>query len=71
MKIQIDIKNNISPTVALEAVRQVIAQGKISEGEKGKMKALAYALSLAKNCGEENAFDLRTLYEQLKKLRKK
>ena len=37
MKIQIDIKNNISPTVALKAVRQVIAQGKISEGEKGKM----------------------------------
>ena len=34
-----------------------------------EMKALADALSLAKNCGEENAFDLRTLYEQLKKLR--
>ena len=34
-----------------------------------EMKALAGALSLAKNCGEESAFDLRTLYEQLKKLR--
>lgn len=34
-----------------------------------QMKALADALSLANNCGEENAFDLRTLYEQLKKLR--
>ena len=34
-----------------------------------QMKALADALSLAKNCGEESAFDLRTLYEQLKKLR--
>lgn len=34
-----------------------------------QMEALANALSLAKNCGEENAFDLRTLYEQLKKLR--
>ena len=34
-----------------------------------QMKALANALSLAKNCGEESAFDLRTLYEQLKKLR--
>lgn len=33
-----------------------------------QMKALADALSLAKNCGEESAFDLRTLYEQLKKL---
>ena len=34
-----------------------------------QMKALADALSLANNCGEEMAFDLRTLYEQLKKLR--
>ncbi len=33
-----------------------------------QMKALDDALSLAKNCGEEGAFDLRTLYEQLKKL---
>ena len=33
-----------------------------------QMKALAEALSLAKNCGEESAFDLRTLYEQLKNL---
>ena len=34
-----------------------------------QMKALAGALSLAKNCGEERAFDLRTLHEQLEKLR--
>lgn len=33
-----------------------------------QMKALANALSLAKNCGEESSFDLRTLYEQLKAL---
>lgn len=33
-----------------------------------QMEALANALSLAKNCGEESAFDLRTLHEQLKKL---
>jgi hypothetical protein len=33
-----------------------------------QMKALAWALSLAKNCGEECAFDLRTLQEQLKNL---
>jgi hypothetical protein len=33
-----------------------------------QMDALADALSLAKSCGEERAFDLRTLYEQLKKL---
>ena len=34
-----------------------------------QMEALANALSLAKNCGEESTFDLRTLYEQLKKLK--
>lgn len=34
-----------------------------------QMEALANALSLAKNCGEERAFDLRTLYEQLKELK--
>lgn len=33
-----------------------------------QMKALEWALSLAKNCGEESAFDLRTLQEDLKKL---
>ena len=36
---------------------------------KEQVEALAWALSLAKNCGEECAFDLRTLYEQLKKLK--
>ena len=34
-----------------------------------QMEALADALSLAKNCGEERAFDLRTLYEQLQKIK--
>ncbi len=34
-----------------------------------QMNALANALSLAKNCGEESSFDLHTLYEQLKKLK--
>lgn len=34
-----------------------------------QMDALYNALSLANNCGEESAFDLRTLHEQLKKLR--
>lgn len=33
-----------------------------------QMKALEWALSLAKNCGEECAFDIRTLHEQLEKL---
>ena len=36
-----------------------------------QMEALAWALSLAKNCGEECAFDLRTLQEELTKLREK
>lgn len=35
-KIYIDIRGNISPNVALEAVRQVVANGKVSTGEKGK-----------------------------------
>ena len=34
-----------------------------------QMEALANALSLAKSCGEESSYDLRTLYEQLKKLK--
>ena len=34
-----------------------------------QMEALAWALRLAKNYGEEFAFDLRTLQEELKKLR--
>ena len=35
-----------------------------------QMKAVEEALSLAKNCGEEYSFDLRTLLEQLKALQK-
>lgn len=34
-----------------------------------QMNALDNALSLVKNCGEDYSFDLRTLYEQLKKLK--
>lgn len=34
-----------------------------------QMKALDWALSLAKNCGEECSLDLRTLQDQLKKLK--
>ena len=37
MKIEIDIRDDISPTLALECVRHVIASGKISKGENGKM----------------------------------
>lgn len=34
MKIHIDIRNSISPTIALECVKQVIARGKVSDGGK-------------------------------------
>lgn len=34
MKIHIDIRNDISTTLALECVKQVIAQGKISDDGK-------------------------------------
>jgi hypothetical protein len=34
-----------------------------------QMEALSNALGLAKSCGEESFYDLRALYEQLKKLR--
>lgn len=36
-KIEIDIRDEISPLLAINAVRQVIEKGKISKGEKGKM----------------------------------
>jgi len=36
MKIEIDIRNDIKPEIALDAVIQVVKQGKISTGEKGK-----------------------------------
>jgi len=37
MKIEIDIRDYIPPTIALEAVKQVVAEGKMSKGEKAKM----------------------------------
>lgn len=43
--------------------------GKNWKPTEEQMEALAEALSLANNCDEESAFDLRTLYKQLKKLR--
>lgn len=42
MKIHIDIRHNISPTVALECVRQVIAQGKISADGKSYCYATTF-----------------------------
>lgn len=37
MKVEIDIRDDIKPELALECVKQVIRGGKISEGENGKM----------------------------------
>ena len=37
MKIEIEIRDNIAPDIALDCVRSVITDGKISKGEKEKM----------------------------------
>ena len=42
MKIHIDIRHNISPTIALECVKQVIAQGKISADGKSYCYATTF-----------------------------
>ena len=42
MKIHIDIRHNISPTIALECVKQVIAQGKISANGKSYCYATTF-----------------------------
>ena len=42
MKIHIDIRHNISPTVALECVKQVISQGKISADGKSYCYATTF-----------------------------
>ena len=34
---KIDIKDDINPCIALELVKRVVANGKVSKGEKGKM----------------------------------
>lgn len=36
-KIEIDIRDDISPSIALHAVSHVINEGKVSKGEHGKM----------------------------------
>lgn len=37
MKINIDIRDNINPELALRLVARVVAGGKVSKGESGKM----------------------------------
>lgn len=48
MKIHIDIRYDISPTIALECVRQVIKQGKLSANGK----SYCYATAFGTNEGE-------------------
>ena len=45
MKIHLDIRHDISPTIALECVRQVIAQGKISNNGKSYSYATTFSTS--------------------------
>lgn len=51
MKIEIEIRDDIGPELALEAVKQVIAGGRISQGEKGKMY-YCWATSFSSNIGK-------------------
>lgn len=53
----------------LESLKNRLAPQNTWKPSKEQMDALAWALGLAKNCGEECAFDLRTLHEQLEKLK--
>ena len=48
MRIHLDIRHDISPTIALECVRQVIAQGKVSNSGK----SYGYATTFDTNEGE-------------------
>jgi len=48
MKIHLDIRNGISPAIALECVKQVVREGRISNN--GKM--YAYATTFDTNEGE-------------------
>lgn len=51
MKIHIEVKNDIPYPIALEAVKQVVCAGKISEGEHGK-KYYCWATTFETNIGE-------------------
>jgi hypothetical protein len=42
MKIHLDIRHNIPPTIALQCVKQVIAQGKVSDNGKSYCYATTF-----------------------------
>lgn len=45
MRVTIDIRNDISPSIALECVKNVIARGKISDGGKSYCYATTFETS--------------------------
>ena len=45
MRIHLDIRHDISPTIALECVKQVIEQGKVSGGGKSYCYATTFDTS--------------------------
>lgn len=48
---KIDIRDNIPPVIALELVKQVVSEGKISDGEHGK-KYYCWATLFHTNIGD-------------------
>ena len=48
---KIDIRDDIPPVLALECVKQVVAEGKVSTGENGK-KYYCWATSFQTNVGK-------------------
>lgn len=51
MKVQIDIRDEIPVELAIDAVQQVVQEGKVSTGEKGKMY-YCWATSFSSNIGK-------------------
>lgn len=50
MKIHLDIRHDISPTIALECVKQVIIQGKVSASGKSYCYATTFDTSEGEVC---------------------
>lgn len=57
-KMEIEIRDGINPVQALEAVKQVVEHGKVSEGEKGK-KYYCWA-TVFKNTDDSSQFVVAT-----------
>ena len=55
MKIHIEVEDDISPVLVMECVKQVIRDGRVSEGENGK-KYYCWATSFNTPIGEVMVF---------------